>query len=273
MRFLIVLSLLFSQYCVGQHHTNFSRSELGVMLGGSYYIGDLNQFGHFKNTKPAIGIIYRYNIHSRVSFRANFTYGSLFADDKQSKIELLRNRNLNFSSDIFELGAGVEFNYFPFQLGHDRYKGTAYVLAEIGVFQMNPKTNYNGGLVELQPLGTEGQGTVLNNRPNYSLYQIAIPLGVGFKLSLGKIASFGLEYGIRKTFTDYIDDVGSNSYVDATDLAEANGPLAATLSNRSLDGSRYGSRGNSATKDWYAFAGATLTFRLGKPSKCAYTNH
>ena len=77
-----------------------------------------------------------------------------------------------------------------------------------------------------------------------------------------------MEYGIRKTFTDYLDDVGSDSYLDLEALTAENGPLAAQLSNRSLDGSRYGKRGTSSTNDWYAFFGASIAFRLGKAGAC-----
>lgn len=244
------------------------KSELGFMVGGSYYIGDLNQFRHFYNTQLAAGLIYRYNVHSRLSLRANFTYGTVKASDEDAKKDILVNRNLSFESKIYELAGGLEFNYFPFQLGHDRYKGTAYLLVEVGLFRMNPMTEYNDEMIELQPLGTEGQGSSLSSKGNYSLTQLTIPLGVGFKLSLGKKAALNIEYGIRKTFTDYLDDVGSNTYVDADALAQENGPLAAELSNRSLNNSRYGKRGTSSTSDWYSFFGASLTFRLGKPGSC-----
>lgn len=268
MRILFILSFLVSIFAFGQNSNNRSRSELGVLLGGSYYLGDLNQFGHFNKTQPAVGLLYRYNYHSRLSFRANFSYGKVKADDADSKMDLLRNRNLNFESTIFELAGGVEFTYLPFFLGSERYKGTAYILAEIGVFRMNPKTEFNGDMIELQSIGTEGQGSDLSSKKNYSLTQICIPLGVGVKFALGKKAAVSFEYGIRKTFTDYLDDVGSNSYVDGVELAAANGPLAAQLSNRSLDGSRYGKRGNTSTSDWYSFFGTMITFRLGKPNKC-----
>jgi len=265
---LFLVGVCFSTF--SQFKTAASRSELGVMLGGSYYIGDLNRFKHFKGTQPAASLIYRYEIHSRLAFRANFSYGNVVGDDKWAKDEALVNRNLNFRSDIFELGAGVEFHYMPFRLGHDRYKGTAYLLAELAVFRMNPKTHYNGEWVYLRPLGTEGQGSNLNAKKPYSLFQFAIPLGLGVKFSLGKRMSIGLEYGIRLTFTDYLDDVKADSYVDPVALAEANGPMSAALSNRSLDGNRFGKRGTAATKDWYSFFGLTLTFRLGDPQKCAF---
>lgn len=266
---LVASFLCTSTVSLAQFHTGASRSELGFMLGGTYYTGDMNQFMPFKNTHLAGGIIYRYNVHSRLSLRGTFLYGKLSGDDSESREALNRDRNLSFQTNIFELAGGLEFNYFPFQLGHDRYKGTAYILVELGLFRMNPKaTNNNGDEVELQPLGTEGQGTSLSDKDHYSLTQLTIPLGVGAKISMGKKASLNLEIGLRKTFTDYIDDIGSNSYVDATLLAAENGPTAAAMSNRSFSQDRFARRGDATTKDWYVFAGAMVTFRLGKPVNC-----
>ncbi|HIP31945.1 MAG TPA: hypothetical protein EYG86_04205 [Crocinitomicaceae bacterium] len=268
LRIRIIFITLFAFNCLsfGQYHTNLSKSELGIMIGGSSYIGDLNQFAAYKNMHLAGGLIYRYNIHSRLSFRANFLYGELSADDASSAIDLYRQRNLNFKTTIYELGVGLEFSYFPFQLGHDRYKGTMYVLAELAVFRMNPKTVVNGAEIELRNLGTEGQGTPLNKKGYYSLTQISIPIGVGAKLSLSKRIGLNLEIGLRKTFTDYIDDVGSDSYVDPVALSVVSSPTTVVLSNRS--GNLYGQRGNASNKDWYLFAGAMITFSLGQPGKC-----
>ena len=258
--------LLIALNSFGQFHTKMSRSELGLLVGASCYLGDLNPIMPYRNPHLAGGLIYRYNVHSRLSLRMNFTYAKVSADDANSNELVLQDRNLNFSSTIYELAAGVEFNYFPFQLGHDRYKGTAYILAEIGVFRMNPKTNYNGAEIELRQLGTEGQGTSLNKKGYYSLTQLCIPIGVGAKLSLGDRFGLNFEIGIRKTFTDYLDDVGSNSYVDKDALATESGPLSAELSNKSS--AAFGRRGDASTKDWYLFSGIMITFRLGKPTNC-----
>ena len=270
MKALVLIFILFIGWnSLAQFHNAKSRSEFGVLIGASYYYGDLNQFMPYRDAHLSGGLIYRYNVHSRTSIRANFTYGKISGNDANATEAINQDRNLSFSNTLWELGAGVEFNYFPFQIGHDRYKGTAYLLAELAMFRMNPKATTDDGVeVELQPLGTEGQGTELNSKKRYGLTQLSIPLGVGCKLSLGKSASINFEFGLRKTFTDYLDDVGSGSYVDQAQLASLNGPLAAEMSNRSISGSRYGKRGNANTKDWYVFSGIMITFRLGQPSIC-----
>jgi len=274
-RFCSFLLVSFSCFlpCFSQYHTAMSRSEMGPFVGGMYYIGDLNPFQHFKGIGPHAGFLYRYNIHSRVAFRTNLSYGEVEGNDSWAKDPTFVNRNLHFRSSLFELGVGFEFHYMPFQVGSKRHKGTAYLLAQVAGFYMNPKTRYENDWIYLQPLGTEGQGSSIegyDNQKRYSLYQIALPVGVGLKLSLGKTVVLGMEYTVRKTFTDYLDDVGSDVYVDHDLLTQANGPLAAKLANRSLNNDRNGKRGTSITKDWYISCLISCTFRLGSPGKCAF---
>ncbi len=265
------LLFLFTFICAisfSQRQNGKSKSEIGIILGGSYYIGDLNTTDHFENTNLAFGGIFRYNVHSRMALRTTFSYGNLDAKDSDSKLDVVKNRNLSFQSDFYEFASGVEFNYLPYQTGHTKRRISPYIYAQIGVFRMNPKTNYNGDLIELQELGTEGQGTDLSNQNFYSKTQICMPVGFGVKMSLSKNISLSFEYGLRKTFTDYIDDVKSSRYFNREELSSVNGPIVAELSNRSLDGSSFGRRGTPDTKDWYFVFGGILSMRLGPPDKC-----
>lgn len=254
---------------LAQRHTNSSRSEIGLMVGTSSYLGDLNPMNPFQNIHLSAGALFRYRIHSRTSIRVNFNYGKVSASDSHSKRAEHLQRNLSFESNIIEVGAGVEFNYLPFQLGKRRkYWGSAYLFGGIAGFYMNPKTEYKGELVELQPLGTEGQGTTLTKKKRYSRFQLAIPLGLGVKFRLGKRVTVGLEAGIRKTFTDYLDDIGSDSYADQSIIATQNGSIAGVLSNKT--GNPFANRGNSKTKDWYIITGVHLTVNLGRETSCSY---
>lgn len=260
---------LVSSTAFGQYPTKRSRSEVGIIGGGMTYIGDLNPYTPFKHTNLAFGGVYRYNINPRLAFRANAIYGNVQGYDADATAESMQlERNLSFQSEIYEVSGGIELYYLPFQIGHHKHFSTAYILVEFGGFHMNPVTDYQGESIELRSLGTEGQGTSLSDKDYYSLNQLVLPLGMGWKLSVGKRFTFNVEAGIRKTFTDYLDDVSSDHYVDYQTLAAENGPLAAELSNRSLSGSRYGKRGDSSTKDWYIFSGMMITFRLGMPKNC-----
>ncbi len=248
-----------------------ARSSLGVMIGGSYYIGDLNQFGHFKNTNISGALIYRYHVNSRIAIRGALRYGKVEGYDSQSNDPYKQLRNFSFESQIFEFAAGIEFNFLNYKLGNNKYFFTPYMFLDMGIFKMNPRTNYNGEMVNLRSIGTEGQGSELSDLKRYSLIQFVIPFGIGFKINLGKRAALTVEYGIRKTFTDYLDDVGEGDFINREELILQNGNIAAELSDRSpADVNMTGKRGNPATKDWYSMFGIGVTFKLGKPNTCFY---
>lgn len=257
---IIVSFFLFAGQIIAQ------KSEIGLFLGGSYYLGDLNPQLQFVLTKPAYGIIYRYNFNQRVTLKLDALYGNVAGDDLVSKTN--KNRNLSFKSPIIEISPNVEINFTPYQIGNSKLPFTTYVFGGIAIFRFDPQTSYQGNNYHLQPLGTEGQRTSVYNKKPYSLISFSIPFGVGFKQNIGKFMSIGLEWGLRKTFTDYIDDV-STQYVDPSVISSENKPISAILADRSVEKNGIGmQRGNSYTKDWYSFAGMIVTFKINGKKKC-----
>jgi len=250
--------------------------EAGVFLGCSFYLGDLNPDGFFNQfTKVAGGLVLRYNLNNRIAFRYNMLFGTVTADDAQSTSASQRERNLNFKSPIDEFSVQAEFNFLEYELGNPKHSYTPYIFLGFGVFKMNPQGQLGNQWVALQPLGTEGQGTASNPNKPYHLLQPCIPFGLGFKTNFSKTLCIGFEWGMRKTFTKYIDDV-SGSYVSPAVLLAnrgANGPMAVQMSDRSLNPDKsadVGSERGNGKDDWYSFAGITLTFKLRMKQKpCA----
>lgn len=129
--------------------------------------------------------------------------------------------------------------------------------AGAGVFNFNPQAHYNNKWYDLQPLGTEGQG-IIPGKNKYSRISFDIPVGFCYYLKFSDLSKLGLVLTMRKTFTDYIDDV-STSYYDNNVLSEQNGELSAMLADRNLNReSGYlnpsgSGRGNPKNKDNFAF--------------------
>ncbi len=263
-------TLSFAQQTFGE------KSELGLMAGGSYYTGELNRLGHFQKMSVAGGGIFRYNLNPRVALRGSAYVGKIKGNDADASNGSYQNRNLSFQSLLVEGAFGLEFNYLTYVTGRthgERYWYSPYMFIQLSAFYFNPKAELDGVMYELQPLGTEGQGTPLSTRGNYRRVQPSIPLGLGFKINLTKRVQCFAEYGIRMTFTDYLDDV-KGTYIDPVELAAYNGSVAAALSDRSLTAVGSGGRnvgmrrGDGAFNDWYAFFGAGVTFKLGQRPKC-----
>jgi hypothetical protein len=249
-------------------------SEFGLFLGGSYYTGDLNPSGHFNRfTRPAGGALYRINVNPRFSAKAIASLGILEGDDAYSRNEAHRNRNLSFKSKIMEFAVEGEFNFLPYSTGSKKLAiSSPYVFAGVAVYHFNPQGLLGNRWIALQPVGTEGQGSTFSDEKPYSLTQFAIPFGVGLKINTAKRIGINFEWGLRKTFTDYLDDV-SGKYVDPFLLGSEKGPVAVALADKSFTqegGSNTGrQRGNPYTKDWYAFAGVLITFKMkGNDDKC-----
>lgn len=251
----------------------FERSkDIGLLVGSSYYIGEVNPYKHFgTRLNPGGGISFRNNWDRRWGIRGSLLYHSIEAWDEDSDDPWIRNRNLHFKNQIVEGSLQFELNFFPYQLGNKSYPMTPYLFAGVSYFNMRPQANYNGTWYELQPLGTEGQGTIYGG-DKYKTSLMSVPFGVGFKTNIWAIFGFSLEWGVRKTWTDYFDDI-SGKYVSPELLEDESGTLAARLSDTSLqreiadpDGNHNGGlqRGDPGRKDYYFFFMGSLNIRIDK---------
>jgi len=93
------------------------NTEVGLIGGVSYYLGDLNTT-HFNSSLPMGGIVIRKNIDRRFSYKAELMYLNLAADDKDDPTDTIAiDRGLHFRSSVFELSGQLEFNFLPFESG------------------------------------------------------------------------------------------------------------------------------------------------------------
>ena len=261
-------------------------SEIGLCGGVSFYMGDLNPNGVFMGSRPAGGLIYRYNINPRFAFKANALFGSLQASDAKTGTP---ERNLSFRSPLSELSAQMELNFLKLYNDKGKRFFSPYVFLGLGIFSFNPQAEINGHWYDLQPLGTEGQdlnsvyedpitgAKVKYDQKRYSLTNVAIPFGLGIRFNFLQYYCIGFEWGFRKTFTNYIDDVGG-TYVDNEFLKDRRSELIANLADRTTavdaigatDYNKWGTMRatNTKTTDWYSFALLSFTFKLNYFKDC-----
>lgn len=209
---------------------NAQIHEFGVFIGGSNYIGDVGSTAYISPNEPALGIVYKWNKSPRHAYRFSYTQSKITANDLDSKEAGRYLRGYQFENNIKELSAGLEFNFFEFNLHESKNKTTPYVYSGLSY------VNYDALYIE--------NGVTKSDSNNGT---VAIPMTLGVKSNITPNFIIGLEVGARYTFADDID--GSNP------------------TNDNLENLQFGNLNNN---DWYVFSGLTLTYTFGNtPCYCA----
>lgn len=237
--------------------------HISARLGIASYQGDLKANALSLSQSKFMGSLgARYDLSEHFTLRSYLTYATMQGDDKKGT-ESMKSRNLSFTSRVLEWENGIQYNF----LDLNNHWWTPYAFAGIGIYHFNPYANdTNGVKAYLRPLSTEGQGFAPGVK-KYALTQFNIPFGLGAERMLNEDTRIGIEFGYRKLFTDYLDDV-STVYVDEAALLSARGSKAVEFAYRGgeLHPSTYPTagtiRGNSKYKDGWFYISFTFTRRF-----------
>jgi hypothetical protein len=247
------------------------RLHITAFGGFANYSGDLQTKRlTLDQSHGAFGVGVKYDVTNHFAARVGFNFGRLEGNDKKND-GLLRARNLNFQTSVLEGNLLVEYTI----LDLSERKFSPFIYAGLAVYHFNPFTyDTLGNKINLQPLGTEGQGLAqYPGRKPYNLTQFAIPFGAGLKLRVSDNVVLSYEIGLRKLFTDYLDDV-SSTYVDGTLLGQARGQKAVEMAYRGgelkdgdpvypADGTVRGGK----FKDWYYFTGVGISIGINSGNR------
>jgi len=270
---LLLLFLAWAGTAHGQRKFETSKT-LGLTVGTGYYLGELNPTGHFQGRlQPGFGGFLRFNVNRRIGIRASLNRTRLLYYDSDSKDPWIANRNLHFRNAITEGAVVAEFNYTRYQIGNTKDRFTGYLFAGLSLYSHMPEAQIGEVWYELQPLGTEGQSTG-SGEGRYATTGFAVPFGIGFKLNLGHFSALNFEWGMRRTWSDYLDDV-AGYYASTAVLEEEAGPLAEELSVSRIE--KEGDlvdpvgqmRGFNDRDDRFGAMTLSFTFRIDKsPTTC-----
>ena len=251
--------------------------ELGVLLGGSNYQGDLASSELsvlVKQSNIAVGGFLRYNFNEQFSLKLQVVKTELEADDAHSSYDILKQRNLRFFSPLLDASLRIEWQFletysqYPHRVSPYLSLGTSFI-------SFKPQAEYQGQIYELQPLNTEGQGLAsFPNRKPYNLYSASILTGIGLKFMVNDDLTIGIDISANYAFTDYLDDV-SSTYANYNELAFNYGLIAANISYQVDDFFDLDQitplpdtpRGNPKINDFFFIAGITLSYNLINPER------
>ena len=182
------------------------------------YKGDLVAGINPAFARPAGGLLVRWNGSNAAAVKVSALYGTLHADDARSNDRYAKQRNLKFTSQLLELSLQGEYNFLNYRNAAERQGWSPYLFLGVGYYRFSPQDAPNAKL----PYSTQG---------------VSIPFGVGLKWVLRYQWNMGLEFGARKTFSDYLDGLGGEE------------PVPVRLAN-----------GNPYANDMYFFTGLTISY-------------
>lgn len=230
------------------------HSSVSFGAGSTNYLGDLVAVGGLfsvasQTMRWNVGLQYTRHLSRNFSGNIQVSYIRIAGDDNYFSptgvFEGNYLRNLHFRNDIKELS--VSAVYEPMGNAENLSKRpllSPYLYLGISGFTHNPVARQFivpgvtsptlGSWVDLQGENTEGA--------EYSLVNLSIPFGFGFRYKLAAQLDLGVDFGYRVSLTDYLDDVSDNR--------------SSVLASTSLYTSRNGE----------AFAANTLVDRIPLPT-------
>ncbi|MCA1761195.1 MAG: DUF6089 family protein [Bacteroidales bacterium] len=220
-------------------------ADIGIWGGTSVYLGDMDETNALQPLNPNFGAFFRYNFNSRVGLRTMFLTGSF------SEEGIIEGEYWEFDKAVQDFSLQIEINYLKYILGAKKTPYTSYVTAGIGVA-------YFPYDLDSDDLTTLKRINMASNKGNSPISQpviaTTIPFGIGFKYTLGQRLGIGIEYQMRKMFSDKLDNLddplayinNDNEEITYTDMTHNN--------------------------DWSGYLGIHLTYKIyiGKRACPAY---
>lgn len=219
-------------------------ADIGIWGGTSTYLGDMDEVTPFQSFKPNFGAYFRYNFNARVGMRAMFLTGN---NSAEGLIEEIPWENFK-DKPVQDFSVMAEINYLRFIPGLKNTRVSPYLLGGVGVayfpYTLNPglifafNPDHNKGLAETQE----------------SVITPTLPFGFGVKYNLGERIGIGVEYQMRKLFSDKLDNLDDP-------LAYINEAGEEILYNSIIH-----------NNDWSGYLGVHLTYMIyiGKDACPAY---
>lgn len=199
------------------------RFDAGGGLGMTGYLGDANNSNLWSHPSWDAELLFRYIANPRWAFKSNIYVGGLSGDSADMDNIFPSDETYKFTTTFYEIGELAEFNFFNFGIGESYRK-----------------------LKRFSPYITGGIGITLWTVGGKTGAAFTLPFGFGFKYKLNRRLNLGLEFLMKKTFTDRLD---------GEMLADPLGIKSSFMKNT----------------DWYSTLTVTLSYEFSK--RCATCNY
>ena len=221
--FITIVTICFLSEAIPVKAQEDYRFDIGGGVGMTGYLGDANTSVLFQHPSWDVELLFRYIATTRWNFKTNFYVGGLAGNSADMTNVFPSEQTFKFTTTFYELSELAEFNFFSYGIG-ETYQ------------HLKRWTPYLAG----------GVGVTLWNVKGYTGAAFTLPFGVGFRYKPSKRVNLGLEFLMKKTFTDKLD---------GPDLHDPLGIKSSFMKNT----------------DWYSTLTFTVSYEFSK--RCATCNY
>lgn len=170
--------------------------DIGVFGGAGTYLGDMTKVDFQKSINPAYGGFVRFNFNPRYALRFNVINGTIGAEGEFDYQPLNPDPTdilWNFNKNVLDISLNFEWNYLKYIVGDKETHWSTFISGGVGIQTYKYTIDGIDGS-EIAP---------------------TIPFGLGVKYNLSRRWGIGLEGGMRKSFSDKLDNLDDPlSYMD-----------------------------------------------------------
>ncbi len=157
--------------------------DIGIFGGAGTYFGDMTRVDFQKSVNPAYGGFLRFNFNPRYALRFNVINGTIGAEGD------FISEPWSFNKNVLDISMNFEFNYLKYIVGDKETNWSTFIFWGLGMQTYKYNILTTDGAID----GSE--------------ISPVIPFGMGFKFDLSKRFGIGFEGGLRKSFSDKLDNL------------------------------------------------------------------
>lgn len=279
MKIFKLLFVAFFVFSLVQAHAQSNKREWhlygGPSVGAMYYVGDLKENGlpasGYMNASFGLRVISQYK--NIFAVQGSYTYGGMSGYDTLIGRPWAPGRAYEFTSRTHDLEVFVKYTLFNQNKRVTRSTKFVFypkLMAGIGYLNFKPMREYQGQMIDLRALGTEGQ--YIDNPAYgdpYGKWALGLKFGTEISFVVGRRTTIDIYSYYTFAQTDYLDDVGGGPHITYEDLASApnSDVLRALAFPRAAQGNLESAiptypRGSAAYKDGYSCYGIAISYRF-----------
>ncbi|HKK79099.1 MAG TPA: DUF6089 family protein, partial [Phaeodactylibacter sp.] len=203
----LALTLWCLPFALGQRST-----EAGLFLGVSNYMGDLSPTPIAANeTQFAFGGHYRYMLNDKLGLKASVAFAKISGADVNKPVVNPNPNPRRFSMEAGLLEFAIQGEWHP--LATPRFDN-----AGLYTRQCSPYVGFGLGLIFAEAEVQAGNNSKVQfPEPDDASAFIALPMTLGMRFDIGEYLILSGEFGLRVTFSDYLDGVSQNGNPETND--------------------------------------------------------